>query len=329
MSYEIEIALYNKDQIENLTYFTTEYSYKDFNPSPPVEPETGTSLEVYNDTIILKNSVFVAVIYEQKPEITFYYSIDEGRSAKFRVTYPRIIGFQDTNDNGEYDGLSEFVCEADFYQVVWTSTKTLMESYESFDFEVSATMVLVDADNSPISPIAVNFHYSSLAELPEDLEAARKFDINIELFNSIENVDYFAIEHQLFDETNNHNFKLVQTAFGPKISLEDNSGIEHGYYLWKSTASAGSGDDFDEIEVGYSLQIDNTQMTLYLNYQYDPEYRQILHDPAVGVNPENQPELPGSAEETIIQHQILLYIIAFCIGGAIIGGSIYWQRKQR
>ncbi len=327
--YIIDIELYNKDQIANLTYYSDSYSYKDFNPSPPSEPEIGTSLEVYNNTIILKNSVFVAVIYEQKPEITFYYSIDEGQSAKFKVTYPRIIGFDDINNNGEYDGPGELVCEADFYQVIWTSTKTLMESYESFNFEVSATMDLMDVNNNQLSWITVSFHYSSLTELPKDLEAARKFDINLELYEPIENVDYFAIEHQLYDETNTHNFKLVQTAFGPKISLEDQSGSEHGYYLWKSTASAGNGDEFNEVEVGYSLKIDNTEMTLYLNYPYDTEYRQIIHDPAIGVNPENQPELPATSEDPIIQHQVLLYIIVFCVGGAIIIGSIYWQRKQR
>lgn len=327
--YIIDLELYNNNRIANLTYYTEPYSYKDFNPSPPSEPGFGTSLEVYNDTIILKNSVFVAVIYEQKPEITFYYSIDEGQSAKFKVTYPRIIGFKDTNDNEEYDGPSELVCEADFYQVAWTSTKTLMESYESFNFEVEATMVLVDSEGNQISPITVSFHYSSLAELPKDIEAARKFDIYIEIFNSIENVDYFAIEHQLFDETNTHNFKLVQTAFGPKISLEDQSGSEHGYYLWKSTASAGNGDEFNDIYVGHSLKIENTKMTLYLNYPYDTEYPQIIHDPAIGVNPENQPELPATSEDAIIQHQVLLYIIVFGVGGAIIIGSIYWQRKQR
>jgi hypothetical protein len=328
--YKILISLYNKNLIEDLSYETKSYSFEDFNPNPPVEPESGTSLVVHNNTVILQTSIFVAMIYEQKPEITFYYTIDEGESAKFTVAYPKVIGFNDKNENGKYDGSDEFVCQADFYKVVWTSTKTLMESFESFDFEITATMDLLDSNNGLVSPITVSFHYSSLTTLPQNIDAARKFDIELQLYEPVDEVTHFAIDHELSDETGDHSFNLVQTSFGPKISFEDKEGKEHGYYLWKSSVSVGHNGDMHEEQVGYSYNDDGvSHIELLLIYPYQSEYRTILHDPVVGVNPENQPELPGPAEEVIIQHQILLYILAFCIGGAIIIGSIYLQRKHR
>jgi hypothetical protein len=328
--YKILISLYNKNLIEDLSYETDMYSFEEFNPNPPVEPESGTSLVVHNNTVILRTSIFVAVIYEQKPEITFYYSIDEGESAKFTVAYPKVVGFNDENDNGKYDAPDEFVCQADFYKVAWTSTKTLMESFESFDFEVTATMDLLDVNNRLVSPITVSFHYSSLTTLPQGIDAARKFDIKLQLYEPVESVTNFAIDHELYDETGNHNFKLVQTSFGPKISFEDPDGKEHGYYLWKSTVGVGSNGDLQDQPVEYTYnEVSEGQIELYLIYPYDPDYRTILHDPIVGVNPDNQPELPGPSEEVVIQHQILLYILAFCIGGAVIIGSIYMQRKRR
>jgi hypothetical protein len=280
---------------------------------------------------MLKTWIFIAVIYELKPMIDFYYATDDGLTARFRVSYNRIIGFNDENSDGMFQE-SELKYSGDFVKARWNSKKILMENYNSFDFKVQSVVALMDSTGQATDTwLDIGFHYSSPTTL-EDIHAAQKFDITLKIVGAYRpEITHFALEHILEDLTSNHEF--LEDPVGNKISFITDSGKEHGYYGWRDTVelkSSGS-DSSNDASVSYNLGAgeDDSKKTLFLNYPYTPDTMEIFHDPEVGVNPENVPKLPGEPAEEIIRHQILIYIIVAVIAAVIMVANFHRQKKKR
>ncbi len=209
--YTISITVYKNWEpiIKNLNYTTSEYKYEDFNPTPAIDLPEKASIEVANNTIKLKTEVFTAVIYELTPMIEFYYSIDDGQQARFKVTYERIICFSDQDSDGKFQE-NELRYYGDLLNSRWNSKKVLMENFNSYDFSVQSIIDLYDSNNLPIdTKLELEFHYSSATKL-DDLSAAQKFDINIKVRGSpFIGITHLALEHTLTDETMNHELSLA------------------------------------------------------------------------------------------------------------------------
>lgn len=332
--YTISITVYKNWEpiIKNLNYTTSEYKYEDFNPKPVSDLPEKASIEVADNTIKLKTEVFTAVIYELTPMIEFYYSIDDGQQARFKVTYERIICFSDQDGNGKFQE-NELRYYGDLLNSRWNSKKVLMENFNSYDFSVHSIVDLYDSNNIPIdTKLELVFHYSSATKL-EDLSAAQKFDINIKVRGiPFTGITHMALEHKLTDETLNHEFLRQETDVETKVSFMSNEDEERGYYSWKNslelTSSAGAARSED---VGYNLEptLEPAVNKLYLNYPYSPDVIELFHDPVVGVNPQNLPPIPTKPPSKVIDHQIIIYIIVAVIAAVVMLGNIYRQRKKK
>ncbi len=330
--YKIAISIYSDQEwLTEYVYTTNEYSNEDFNPTPTSTLLETASIEVTNNTITLKTNIFTAEIHERTPLIIFYYSTDDGLTAKFKVSYHRIIGFDDINDDEEFQE-NEIQFYGDLINSEWDSIKVLMENYNSFDFRVQTIVDLVDTTRAEIgTKLQLTFRYSSATKFATP-SAAQKFDISIKVLggDSLEGVTHLAIEHTLEDLTENHEFS--ENKEENKISFMTHDNKEHGYYQWKDKVEVESelGVRLNK-KVTYNLipTIENTVMKLFINYQYSEEYVKFTHDPVVGVNPMNQPSLPSPPKPPIIRHEIWIYLIVAIIAGMVMFGSIYRQRKKR
>lgn len=328
--YTIALSVYKDNNLlVELEYTTKEYDFEEFNPTPPLPALEKASIEVINNTIKLKTKIFTAVIYEQNPMIVFYYSTDDGLTARFKVSYHRIIGFYDRNQDGEFQE-GELKYYGDLVSSRWNSMKVLMENFNSFDFRVETIVDLVDTTRAQVgTKLKVAFHYSSTTKL-DSPETTQKFDISINVLGDpLEGITHLSVEHALEDLTANHEFFEVEEDH--KISFITPDGKEHGYYKWteKMEAKIDTGVRTEQA-VSYNLELsgESTVRRLYLNYPYSSDIIEMLHDPVVGVNPSNQPEIPNPPKPEIIRHEVILYIIAAIVAAVIMFGSIYRQRKR-
>jgi hypothetical protein len=206
-----------------------------------------------------------------------------------------------------------------------------MEDFNNFDFQVQTIVDIMDISSKPISTkLELVFHYSSLTKA-NDAETARKFDISFRVLGSpLTGISHLALKHTLSDELGNHELIPDQK----KISYRSSDGKERGYYSWKDYVEVTSvnGDTVNK-EVTYNLESgrDNTEKELYLNYPYSMDTAELYHDPVVGVNPENPPQIPLPEPEDIIGHSqwFIIYLLVAIIVSCIMAGNIYRQRKKR
>jgi len=329
--YIINVVVYKDSQvITEVKHETSDYEYENFNPIPKKEDTVHASIKVVNNSVELETEVFTAIIYELSPMIEFYYSTDEGQTTRFKISYNRIIAFNDKNQDGKFQG-SELRYYGDLVNSNWNSKKILMENFNSFDFRVQSIVNLLDVTQTKIdTKLQLSFHYASPTK-HDDLEAAQKFDVSINILGDpLPGVTHFSLEHSLEDTMANHEF-MEQTAEN-KISFITFDGKEHGYYSWKdyvSIKTIPNGNSNKTVTYNLERTEEATLRNLYLNYPYSMDTTELFHDPIVGVNPENRPKKLGPEPEVIIGHELIIYMIVAVVAGVIMLGSIYRQRKRR
>jgi hypothetical protein len=336
--YSITITIYNDNgevMVEDV-YSTKSYSYEDFNPNPAVEPVGDKELAIKDNTIQLTTSTFIAIIYELTPQIVFYYTSDDGQTARFRVTYDRVLCFSDDDNNGEYKD-SELRYWGDLINSRWSSPKVLMQNFDNFEFDVQTIVDLYDTEGIKIdTKLELVFHYSSLTKA-ENEDSGRKFDVRIKVLGKpLAGVTHLSLEHHLFDEMGNHWLLPSDGMASNKISFmtDDNSELEHGYYSWKNSFERTEKTGHKaQLEVTYNLvtKKNSDKSTLFINYPYSMDTTELFHDPEVGVIPENAPKIPGEPDPDIIRHNqwFFVYLIVAIVVALIIIGNIYYQKKRR
>ncbi len=334
-SYTISISIYNSipEIIVEREYDTAYYSHEDFNPKPIEEPVGSGSITVVSNTIKLVTTTFVAIIYEDTPMINFYYTSDEGETARFTVKYNSILCFKDKSpEDGKFQN-NELIYWGDLQNSRWESPKILMEDFNNFDFQIQTIVELMDEFDNPIdTKLELIFHYSSLTK-SDDVEYSRKFDISIRILGPpIVGITHISILHMLEDEMGNHNF--FEPPQGNKISFMTKENKEHGYYAWKNFIDVTTKSGLTSSKgVSYNTKLNSepNTMYLYLNYIYSDDTSEIFHDPEVGVNPNNIPKPPTKISPDIISHNkwLMIYFIVALITSAIMIGNFYRQKKKR
>lgn len=320
--YQISLTLdYDNVILTPVNYITTGiYDHNDFK-----DEKSGTSeysLGLVSNTVRLQTDVFTAVIYEYQPVIEYYYSVDNGETAKFEVTYTKLIGYRDTNGDG-YDSLDPVIYSTDLLDASWNSNKALLENFESFDFEVFSSVTLESSQNADVD-ILISFHYSSASYTSN---SQRKFDIDIQFLdeNPLEGVDALVIEQVLVDKSQQaHSFVFDKNS--NRIQFNNEAGIEHGYYSWMATAD--SNNLVGDIDVTANTVEMKNGMTLYLSYSYDDSVNWIFHDPEIGINPDNI-QIGGLVEAVVkVLHHPAIYIISAMIAAGIVMSSMFRSRKK-
>jgi hypothetical protein len=334
--YTFEILVYNDngDVIEKIEYVTQKYFFEEFNPTPSTTITGTEEISVKDNTIRLVTNTFEAVIYELSPHIEFYYTSDNGQVAKFKVTYDKIICFNDENNDNHYQA-NELRYWGDLLNSQWNSPKVLMDNFNNFDFQVQTILGLMDSYGDLIdTKLEIVFHYSSLIK-SGDKETSRKFDINLKILGApLEgSVSHIALQHSLLDEFGNHEVVPKDGGSSDRISFLSHDNEERGYYSWKTSVERTEKNGRSTHAVTYNLgqSTDSSNTILFIIYPYSMDTVEIFHDPEVGVNPENKPLLPGEIDAEVINHGqwIFLYLLVAIIVGSIIAGNIYHQKKKR
>lgn len=330
--YSASITIYNSvpEIVDEMEYKTGYYSYEDFNPSPTSDTTSDQSITVINNTIQLETNIFVAVIYELTPTIIFYYTSDDGQTARFKVVYNSILCYNDEDSNGFQN--DELKYWGDLINSHWDSEKTLMENFNSFEFKIQTIVDLMDNDDNPIgTKLEVVFRYSSLTK-SKDTDSARKFDINIRILGPpLQGITHISLLHTLEDEMGNHKFS--ESPSGRKISFMTQDNSERGYYAWKDIIDVTTKGGKSQKPVTHEIKQNSEPniLYLYLKYPYSMDTSEIFHDPEVGVNPDNQPRPRGEIEPDIISHNrwLIIYFAVAIVASVIMFGNFYRQKKKR
>ena len=332
--YAIEIIIYDESYsvADKTVHTTAKYSYEDFNPTTAFEPSTNNELSVVNNTIKLTTDTFVAVIYELTPQIVFYYKSDNGETAKFKITYSKVLCFYDKNGDTKYEE-DELKYWGDLKTSHWSSPKELFENFNNFEFSVQTIVELLDnAGNTIDTKLELEFHYSSLTK-SKNAEAGRKFDINIKVLGSpLNDVSHISLEHILEAEIGTYEFLSVQGSSYDKISFMTNANKEQGYYGWDKsilrTEKNGQSDKFVSNNIQQTTE--ESKIRLYLNYPYSMDTLELFHDPEVGVNPENEPR-EKNIEPNIISHNrwFIIYLAVALVVATVMIGNVYFQKRKR
>ncbi|UCH89537.1 MAG: hypothetical protein JSV49_02505 [Thermoplasmata archaeon] len=309
-------------EITDLTYLTQKsYDYTDFEGAG--KSTTDFTLGLVSNTVQLQTDVFTAVIHEYQPVIEYYYSGDDGNTAKFKVTYTTLIGYSDIDGDGMYSPIDdEPVYTADLEDVNWNSNKVLFENFESFDFEITAAVTLYSNQYQNVDAV-IGFHYSSASYTTN---SQRKFDIDIQLSEDthLEGVDAIALKQIITDESSvPHN--LVFDSSSHMVRYMNDESLQHGYYEWAPKALTNTEDG--DVDVSASTVEFEDGLILYLSYDYDESIVWYYHDPIIGVDPANlQKGIIETAEELL--HHPGLYIISSLVAAVVVYGSLRKEKKK-
>jgi hypothetical protein len=330
-------------------YSSADFSYPGIDGSGDRYIPTAT---IEENAIKIQTDVFEAVINTTFPEVVFYYSQDNGTSARFKVAYQGLIAYNSTSNF--YDG------GMPIYRGNFTDSKWRLDgiTYSGnlylgrfLQFQISTNSVQLKKDNEIVNGTIV-FKYtiasrstniSNFYVLKGGVEL--KIDMEFEL-PLLKDVTDIAIEQILSDETNKHSYTLVEADGNKtvktgdevrqfsassvpiqKIGFTDANGIEHGYYAWSSNAIGYNETNYANLSVSASYKIENNKMKLYLSYPYSKETRKIIHDPSVGVN-ENQIPQIGAVIIEFIKHNPYAYALGSISALVIIAFTIYIRKKE-
>jgi hypothetical protein len=323
--YKILFTLkYQGSEVASLDYTTKNYyNHNDFKPEG--EATTDYVVSLVSNTVQLQTDVFTAIIYEYQPVIEYYYSGDDGASAKFRITYTTLIGYADLNGDGVYNPVDDDpVYTADLTITNWNSIKVLFEGFESFDFEITGAVTL-ESNTNPDVNAEISFHYASASYTTN---AQRKFDIDIQLTENqpLHGIDAIAIEHLIVDESLDETHSFEFDSASSIINFLNDEGLQHGFYSWIPEAETNSASGLVDVTASTVEKEDGT--VLYLSYSYDESIVWYHHDPLIGINPDNLGTELAEAAEAIL-HNPALYVVSAFVAAVIVIGSLRRQKNKQ
>jgi hypothetical protein len=92
---------------DKLVYKTDAFRAAQFEKRPqrqkPQPPPEAPEVKVGEDAFISRAPGITVEVNRSVPDLFFYYTLDNGRSARFRLTFTRLVAYSDSNGNGAYD----------------------------------------------------------------------------------------------------------------------------------------------------------------------------------------------------------------------------------
>jgi hypothetical protein len=76
-------------------------------PKKPLPPPEDPELKIGEGSYILRAAGITAEVNRSSPDITFYYTLDDGRSARFRLVFSQLAAYNDLDGNGVRDAGEE------------------------------------------------------------------------------------------------------------------------------------------------------------------------------------------------------------------------------
>ncbi|MCK5414395.1 MAG: hypothetical protein KAJ35_03330 [Thermoplasmata archaeon] len=204
-------------------YNTGAYSWKMFSPPKltvgPKDPQPVEDL----DFILLRTGLMVVRVDRDRPDLTFYMTDDDGRTALFRVVYNRLLAFSDVNEDGAPQA-NEIAYTAPLLAYDWELSEVMLaedpETGRVATFDLTATIDLVENDplaselGRPLftvedfAKVTLSFtltsrdvnHTDDVGEYMTLGGAELKVDILIDVLSPVEGIDLLTVEQVLKDD---------------------------------------------------------------------------------------------------------------------------------
>ena len=328
-------------------HVTSEYSYKMFIP-PKVQVDRKVPQPVEDlDFILLRTGIMVVRVDRDKPDLTFYMTEDDGRTALFRVTYTRLLAFSDVNDDGVPQG-DEIAYTSALWAYEWDlSDVSLEEDPETGRIATVSLTTTVDlVENDPLAAelarpvftiedfaqITLVFTLSSQDVTRTDEVgtysilggAELKVDVHIDVLTPVEGIDFLTIEQTLRDDRGTYLPKTTEQdaeapapdelrryretqALKQRIEFRKATATP-AFYSWVKKAEVTKSDGTEEVaDVLAAYLVTDGRMLLFLSYPYEVETVYIFHDPSLGIY---ESGFPGIPEEWTAVFDPLLYGVA-------------------
>lgn len=336
-------------------HVTSEYSYKMFLP-PKIQVDRKVPQPVEDlDFILLRTGIMVVRVDRDKPDLTFYMTDDDGRTALFRVTYTRLLAFSDVNDDGAPQGdeiaytsallaydwdLSDISLEEDpetgrIATVSLTTTVDLVENdplaaelarpvFTIEDFAVITLVFTLSSQDVNRTDEVGTYSILGGAEL--------KVDVHIDVLTPVEGIDFLTIEQTLKDDRGTYYPKTTEQdveaptpdelrryketqALKQRIEFRKATATP-AFYSWVKKAEVTKSDGTEEVaDVLAAYLVTDGRMLLFLSYPYETETVYIFHDPSLGIY---ESGFPGIPEEWTAVFDPLLYGVAAFAAVAVV-----------
>ncbi|MCK4971420.1 MAG: hypothetical protein KAS77_12865, partial [Thermoplasmata archaeon] len=204
-------------------YNTGAYSWKMFSPPKltvgPKDPQPVEDL----DFILLRTGLMVVRVDRDTPDLTFYMTDDDGRTALFRVVYNRLLAFSDVNEDGAPQA-NEIAYTVPLLAYDWELSEVMLaedpETGRVATFDLTATIDLVENDplaselGRPLftvedfAKVTLSFtltsrdvnHTDDVGEYMTLGGAELKVDILIDVLSPVEGIDLLTVEQVLKDD---------------------------------------------------------------------------------------------------------------------------------
>ncbi|MCK5415707.1 MAG: hypothetical protein KAJ35_10035, partial [Thermoplasmata archaeon] len=290
-------------------HVTSEYSFKMFQP-PKVKVDRKVPQPVEDlDFILLRTGIMVVRVDRDKPDLTFYMTDDDGRTALFRVTYTRLLAFSDVNDDGAPQG-DEIAYTSALLAYDWDlSDISLEEDPETGRIATVSLTTTVDlVENDPLAAELARpvFTIEDFAEITlvftlssEDVNrtdevgtysilggAELKVDVHIDVLTPVEGIDFLTIEQTLKDDRGAYLPKTTEKdaeaptpdelrryretqALKQRIEFRKATATP-AFYSWVKKAEVTRSDGTEEVaDVLAAYLVTDGRMLLFLSYPYE------------------------------------------------------------
>ncbi len=337
------------------SYRTGEYSYAMFSP-PKLQPDRKDPQPVEDlDFILLRTGIMVVRIDRDRPDLTFYMTDDDGRTALFRVTYTRLLAFADANEDGAPQA-PEVAYTSALWAYDWDLSDVSLEEDPTTGriatFSMSTTVDLIENDPLAAELARPLFTIEDFAKITlvftlasRDIDhtgevgtysvlggAELKVDIHIDVLAPVKGIDFLTIEQILKDDRGEYVPRTTESDEASdtpdelrryretpdlKQRIEFKKRVATpAFYSWVKKAEITRADGTEEVaDVLAAYIVTDSRMLLYLSYPYDVETAYIYHDPSVGIY---EGGFPGIPEEWIAAFDPLLYGVAALAAVAIV-----------
>jgi len=326
---QIMVEAYSRD----VTIETTSRTYTTSMVYDPADFELpsgalGTYVYLKGDRVIIEGPVMQVTINQTRPELTFSYSGDAADSTRSSITYTEVVAFDDLDEDGIYDeGSDQERYQADLNLVDWKLETDFTGGYDIALYGVLQLRLVGTATVAAWAKMTFRVDSDSL-RMDGTIQ---KFDIDIDLWQPLD-ADRLAVRHRLEDVSGGRDImvggegdNMTGDPFVLKVVTED--GDTQGVYSWSNEVSVGPTEPDQIIEARSWFVLDGNGASVWFSYPLDTENLVLHHDPTVGMDPDNYPEMGGNPP--FLENRPLLMIGGALIGTAVIMVTVYLRIRSK
>ncbi|MGA1792902.1 MAG: hypothetical protein ACMUHM_03035 [Thermoplasmatota archaeon] len=323
--YQIQLELYSQDSSVD-TVVKQIVTAETYDPDDFEAPQgTGkVSVRSEGDRVYIVGWPLTISVNHTYPQLTFYYTADEGKGSSSSLTYTTIIAFDDSDGDGVWEPEEdEKKYEGDLTKVDWDLDLDVKNGIEISLYGVVQLRLVGTATIAAWAKVTFRLTSTLLIETYE----SQKFDIDIDLWQPLD-ASHLAVLHTMKDDTGDRTIESGpsdgQDPDASLLRVVDKKGRTQNIYSWT-----------DEIVIGYSsldtgseavtwFNLDNGEADIWFSYPLLGDIQVIHHDPTVGMDPDNIPE--EEVKDEFITNSVLIMLGGLVLGILVVGATLYSRK---